>query len=115
MNENVKKEASLSKQVHVLKNEVSILRTTFIERWNSHDNRSEEKWDALNKELGKIDKGMDKVNAEIFSIKLKLSDKIGSLKCGEHKETMKWHRIFIGGCYASILLLLTAIVNGWIK
>lgn len=103
-----------SDEIKFLHSSHEMLRQMSVERWNNHDKRSEEKWGELNRELGKIDKTMDRMNGEIFATKLLISDRMGKLPCSTHVETAKWHKIFIGGAYAAVLLLLTAVAKGWI-
>ena len=121
MDDKTQKEASKTMQIKAL--ELMIVKLTcrfedFIKRnekcWVIHDDRSVEKWGGTKENLGKLDKNLDGLSKKMYSLELLIVSKMGMLDCKEHKHEFVWHKVFIGGAYASVLLLLTAIAKGWI-
>ena len=111
----LKKELSKTDKIRDIELTLIQLDARFKERWDNHDKRSDEKWDTIHKELGKIDKTLDRIAPDMFAIKLSISDKLGALDCTRHLAEINWLKKAIVGAYGFATVILLAIITGLIK
>jgi hypothetical protein len=80
-----------------IENRLTILETTFNERWRNHDKRSEEVWTNIQKSISEIQTIQAKTNLKLNDILLEMTKNLGSLPCESHleiinsnKKQIKW-------------------------
>ena len=111
----IQREASKTDKIKAIELTLVALDGRFKDRWDAHDRRSEEKWDLIHREFGKIDKTLDKIAPDMFAIKLSISDKIGKLHCAQHLSEINWLKRAVLGAYGFAIAILLSIVTGLIK
>ena len=77
----------LEEKLNAIKYEVVEWKTRFEERWNAHDQRSDEIWKEIRTNISWI------------------MSKISILPCEKHTERMKWHTKAITALWTVIIIL----------